>query len=753
MLIIVIQINAQQNISLTNGIIEDTILQTAPIRNIQNLEDGIIVTYRFNNASISQDPLYPSASSICINGFGVTHKITKPAVSSRTDVFELPLNKKGNISILESHYIDIDIELPPARPYITTSDSILTAKDVPSIEPYTGLFPSTIISDINTQIYRGHTLLYVRISPIQYDYENKKARVYNYIQYKITYSDTIPIKSYLNTPKHISKNDNFLRNITLNNLSNEHLHRTIEDVHETTEDYLIISTPKYKDAVNKFARWKRILGFNVIVELYDTWTPDSIQNMVKKHYDSNEALYYLLIVGDHEDVPAKNNYTDLFYGCMDGPNDYLPDVYRGRLSVSTIEEAHVVIDKIIEYERTPCNDDNFYKGGLHCSYFQDENEDGIADTKFILTSEEILNYMLEQNYIDLERQYYAETFERILPQYMWYNVELPRILKPDLYPWDYKGESIVEQINNGYMYVLYHAHGSISSWANVWFWNSHVNRLNNGNKLPIVFCISCQNGHFDDETCIAESFIRKQNGGCVAIYAATRNIFQDLDDSMALGMFDAIFPNPGLNSSITNELLNHPPTATPVPTYRLGQIMDQGIARMKEVWGDEFNGMERTIQQYFHLFGDPSMRFPTQKPSEYDSVSVERYNGTITVNVISDSATISFYNRKTGEVTAYYSSNISNFCGDEDIVVCVSGHNKIPYIDEPAVNYVQNETISGQYTNVNNNILKIGENITIEKDKGEVVFNDGVSLLKGNRVELNGGVTIKKGAILEINPL
>lgn len=106
-------------------------------------------------------------------------------------------------------------------------------------------------------------------------------------------------------------------------------------------------------------------------------------------------------MGDQEDVPASyskhgyaNHVTDLWYGCMDGSNDFTPNVYRGRLPVSNATEALNVVNKIIQYERNPITIKSFYDKGVNCAYFQDlYPKNNYADRRFAQTSENVRDYL------------------------------------------------------------------------------------------------------------------------------------------------------------------------------------------------------------------------------------------------------------------------------------------------------------------------------------------------------------------------
>ena len=531
------------------------------------------------------------------------------------------------------------------------------------------------------------------------------------------------------------------------------------------QDYLIISVPKYETAVQQFAEWKKLMGFNVHTIIKPNWTTATVKSEVRKFYDENMNFYFLLIVGDYEDVPAVSipksppieyydypqHMTDLLYVCMDGDDDYIADVYMGRLSVSTSSEASVVVNKIINYEKSPVTTASFYNTGVNCAYFQDNNNDGYADRRFAQTAEEVRTYLLGQGK-SVQRIYYTKPSKNPTN---WSNdlsngEPIPEELRKPGFAWNGNAADIITAINAGAFYVLHRDHGNDTSWGDPHFGKSDIGKLSNGNKLPVVFSMNCQTGQFNGRTCFAETFLRKPNGGCVAIYGATEISLSGENDALTAGMFDAIWPDPGLRIFIPKTGLGG---KTPVPTYQLGQILNQGLARMSEMYGTA--SYARYTREIFHCFGDPSMRIYTDVPTIFSNVKINRGSDEITVSLSNgEKATITFYNLINGRVTSYEGSNVvyetktSNY-----ITVCISGHNKIPYIQQgtmPVDVYVQNETITGTKKYIGKTI-KIGTNVTSNKAQGPVVIKSGATVnFYGNDVQIHPGTTIELGAKVNI---
>lgn len=760
-------LRAQRSINLHTMQETKGVTKTITTRDIEDTKDGIMVTYRFDNVILQKDPLYANATTIKIDGFWPNSNVSEPAVLSRWDTFAVP-DASAKIIMKDSSYVEFPLELSPARPILSNGGSDFYSKNnVVPIAGYKGLFPSNSISATRNDSYRGQQLLDICITPVQYDFVNKKVRVYTMIQYCIQYSVTAFEKSISRFANERTNGNSFLENIILNYPSRELTTNPKSATSSVSSKYLIVSVPKYSTAVNRFAEWKRTLGFNVQIAMRESWDTTTVKNVVSTAYQTDN-IEYLLIIGGHSDVPgiirnkyfnSRNHYhpTDLYYGCMS--NGYTPDIFRGRILVNTGDEAMAVVDKIINYEKNPVSDEFFYKRGVHCAYFQDKqhfengqwlNKDSCEDRRFVLTSERIRDGML--SVIDsITRIYKTETntYPKYWSLYDYANgEEIPDELQKPTFEWDGDSIDINNCINQKAFYVLIRDHGSDSTWIDPSYTRSNIKNLSNGSYLPVVFSICCHTGKFDVANCFCESFLKKENGGCVAIYGATQSSLSGPNDVMAEGMFDAIWPSLNLRPrfGIINNVSYSP---TPTPTYRLGQILDQGLKRCDEAYLNTNKAWyPRYTSELFHCYGDPSMMIYTDRPTEFSSASIIRNNGQINVSTGGETATIAFYDRHTGSVESYIGTSASHV-DDPHISVCISAHNKIPYIDG-GILYIQNQTLSedGYYEA---KTIKVGNHVTTTQSQGDVIFNQGNFQLVGKEIELHPGTTVSSGATLEIS--
>lgn len=687
----------------------------APQRTVQRTDDGITVAYMFTGNVPSACNVGDGGCVWRIEGFGLRDAPGGYATPFRVDAFAVPEGCTAVVETVDSAFVDYDCRLAPARRIPekgTAAEGVV--KEGGQNASQGGFYPRKVaVAAWRGSVYRGQAICNVVVNPVQYDAAANKARAYSKITYKVRFVPKAGARAMAGAPATkpvILPADNMLGNITMNGASAKAGDMAVKATGvaagDGTRDYLIISVDKYAEAVDRFAEWKELLGFRVHKVLKGSWNSDAVKAEVEKAYAENPALYYLLIVGDHDDVPGQYmehhaddgdfsvHYTDLYYGCMDGECDETPDIYRGRLSVSSPEEAATVVDKIIGYEKRPPTDAGFYERGVNCADYLD-NDNGVADDyedrRYVQTAEEIRAYMLGQGK-DVERVY--STNYEITPKY-WnrnyfsFGEPIPEDMLKPAFAWDGNEGDIRRAINSGVFYVLHRDHGLVDCWENPYFSVKHVDMLQNGDLLPVVFCVNCDNGAFQAD-CLAERFLRKQGGGAVAVIAASDISYSGYNDALACGLFDAIWPEPGLRPKFPG--VNSLGGETPAPTYELGQILDQAQVRVSETFGspdpsvssnEKNDSFCRIVtKEIYHCFGDPSMQICTEMPAPFSGVSVTRGNGCVTVGNGGETARITFVNRRTGEVVSHIAPSAVYTTADfEDVDVCVSGHNRIPYID------------------------------------------------------------------------
>lgn len=750
---------AQQTTDLPSGLVIDSIKRQMPYRDVVLHEDGIVVTYTFDNVIKQRNYEMDGTEILKIPGFGLSHQEGLPCLPLRWDTFVIPDRQNCSIEVIDSCFIELDINISPSKELDVVSAKSESPKGIIPIHSYNGFYPKCPIDSLYLQEYGNNFILNVCVLPIMYDYRNKKARVFSKLSYKVKYANTL-----IKTSQTPTKKDNYLYNTTLNypvlynSVASKSRGSSAKSAYQERVDYLIVSISEYSDAVSRFAEWKRLLGFNTHVEMKNRglWTSEMVDTVIQNVRLNYPNLSYVLFVGDHQDVPAKtvsnSEVTDYLYL---NSTTSISNISIGRLSVSTPQEADVVVNKVVNYEREPITASSFYSNVLSCAFFQDGNSiddprrnDSILRLydmrRFVLTAEEIRNHLILQGK-NVKRVYYA--YPDATPKY-WNNGyysfgdEIPVELQKPNFLWNGTRWKMNDSLAAGTFCVMYNDHGLKLGWRDPWYHSDHLDYLHNGNKLPVVFSMACETGCFNDSVCFAEKFLRKADGGCVAMFAASGDGYSGYDDALAEGMIDAIWPNPSLIPQFPNHQQNVTPT--PNPTFRLGQILRQGLYRMQETWGNSF-----AMRRRFHCFGDPSMMITTEVPTIFSNASINRTSNHISVQTGEGDAKIVFYDQRSDSIVSFIGASADYYGVTDAVSVCVSAHNKIPFIDRRSLLYMQNETLAGS-NDLEADVVIAGEHVTDKKDYGEVRVVSGKTTIQAQTVELYGGTSVSLGAELEI---
>lgn len=294
-------------------------------------------------------------------------------------------------------------------------------------------------------------------------------------------------------------------------------------------DYLILTPSAYigTDALRAFVDWKSRMGHTckVVSTNVSGTTDTAIKNYIASQYQ-NYGISYVLLIGNAANIPQHNQYitnegyvrSDYWYGCLDGNNDYQPEVSVGRFCVSNKQELENVIYKSINYEKSPVNGSWLYKSLLIA---HKEN----APYKYQACSEMIRT----NNY-----------------------VEFPSFVKAygasaSVGGTNATNQTIIDAINNGIGIVNYRGHGDVSEWIASWnlqyaaFDSTSICQLTNTENHPIVFSIACSTSDiYSGEKSLSEKFITGRTGA-VAYLGATIPSYTSINDTFDERLFQLLY--------------------------------------------------------------------------------------------------------------------------------------------------------------------------------------------------------------------
>ena len=378
-------------------------------------------------------------------------------------------------------------------------------------------------------------------------------------------------------------------------------------------DMVIITSPDLEDYAEDYADFKEGLGVSCAVYttdwIYEHYSgrddQEKIRNFIKDFVEHLD-IKYVLILGDHDVVPARYAYipdgyedgdeasdgslveTDLYYADLQGTwddnddgkwgdldnddVDGVPDIYIGRLPVSTEEEAEDVIDKLMDYE-----------SDVH-----------VAETWFmrvlLLGTDPFKEYTGAEG--EIVKDYIDENF-------IWANFSRTKLY--ETYG-TLTRDAVRSHINSGYGFVNFMGHGSVGSWylgSGGSYYSSDASSQTNGYRLPLIVAGACLTARFADYDCIGEAFLLNDEGGGMAYFGSTRvawgyvsyDVTEGLTGEMDWRFFEAFFDIGRRRvGAVWAEALSRYIANNPINTKYDGHYLD---------W--------KTVAEYGAPFGDPSM--------------------------------------------------------------------------------------------------------------------------------------------------
>ena len=335
-------------------------------------------------------------------------------------------------------------------------------------------------------------------------------------------------------------------------------------------DYVVITHRKFLAAAERLAGWRETSGgggyrTKVVTtdDIYNTYgdggvSPKAIKDFLTHAYQSwtPPAPTYVVLFGDgtydfrgidtkiHAEPPELDGYipthyirtdsfgrtaSDHWYVTISG-HDEFTDMYIGRLSVETVNQAEAVVDKILAYEQAPPNGD--WRRRII----------SVADDEVSNSGDFIFRKSLDEIAKDHTRLGY-ETVEIFLED-ITDEVEAKPDEFPGLHPQRIAKDMIIESLGEGAVIAQYAGHGGNTVWAHeIIFDNVSVDQVAETDKIPFMLVLSCYNGYFDKpgEPSMAEKLLRKEKGGIIGMLSATRLTYGSGNDALNRIIFDMVF--------------------------------------------------------------------------------------------------------------------------------------------------------------------------------------------------------------------
>ena len=459
---------------------------------VSSSEDEIIVDVKVGGF-YAETVKTPQGEQMIISGEDMAAMLTKGAPSLPMYPISMIIGDRAEmeVSVVKSNYVDFEnIEVAPSKGnfsrQINPADVEYVYGDMYQQDAFYPATQAVLDAPYVLRDFRGQNLM---VYPYAYNPVTKTLRVYTELRFAV---------KKLSDNGENQKVNRTSKNITLDSERKNSYERRFINFEKTSAKYdflvdegemLVVCVDEYMDALQELVDWKNISGRpTTMVGVSETGTLESLKTYVQNYYNENPNFAYLLLVGEHSNLPGMTGLSssygsrsDNFYGMLEG-NDYYEEVFVGRLAVNSVEDAQHQVGKIIYYERDI-----------------DETATWITRAVGIAANEGSGHYgepdYVHMNYIrDTLLNY---TYTEMSQHYAYVNNPTAANMKADF--------------NQGSGIANYCNHGQPDGWAVGDFSNVHVHQLTNDNMLPFIWSVACNNGEFSYDECFAEAWMRAKN--------------------------------------------------------------------------------------------------------------------------------------------------------------------------------------------------------------------------------------------------
>lgn len=433
---------------------------------------------------------------------------------------QVPKGKTASISILSADYTDYpNVAVAPSK------GKLLRTVD-PSTIPYTyselysvnNFFPQPMVYLQPEYFLRDIKGQSIHIQPVQYNAVTRTLRVYSHIRVALEYISTNPGVQD-EEPQVIAEE---FAQIYQNQFLNYGKTTRYSPLTELGK-MLIISPNKYLAEMAPFIEWKERKGIQVLLSKADTITggvnETTIKNLVKYYFQTYQVAYVLL-VGDHADIPTYTNTanvagpSDMAYTYING-NDHYPDLIIARFSGETTDDIKTMVERSVNYEKSPTASGSWMTTQIGIASNQGPGDDGQYDYEHI------------HDIVDSNKNQYNYLTNVELYDDPWPSGTLvgnDQLGDPDI-------AMLRNAINSGASLINYTGHGSTDGVNTTSFSSSDVPTLTNFGQLPFFFVVGCRPGSFNSATCFAETLERAHTNsapyGTISSFMSTIDQYWD----------------------------------------------------------------------------------------------------------------------------------------------------------------------------------------------------------------------------------
>ena len=492
-------------------------------------------------------------STLTLDGYMPSAAVGAPSLPTFSRLIEVPLCKGFEVRVSDAVYDTIRLRgarLMPSQPSRSKSDTTPTRLVIDSKIYATDAFYGQQEAFVEVVgIARDRRLARLQFSPVRYNPVRSMLIVCRHAVVTVRYIEADKDASAALFERHHSPAFSIMGGV-LNNLYPKSVSST------APIRYLIVAHSSFRGQMDDFVQWKRRKGYLTDIVYTDSAavgsTTTSIASYIQSQYTNatlaNPAPTFLLLVGDHEQIPAftgvssTDHITDLYYISWTS-GDNIPDCYCGRFSAQNVSQLTPQIEKTLMYEQYTFNDPSFLDRAVLVA-----GVDGGTSGDYGYTHADPAMDYAAIHYINSTQGFtqvnYFKNNTSIVPS-------APGVTIGSCAS---SNSAIVRgYYNQGAGLINYSAHGSATSWGTPNFTTTHIAAMTNVQKFGLMIGNCCLTNKFETTTCFGEALLRKNNYcGAVGYIGGSNSTYWYEDFYWSVGLRSGISATMSMAYNATN---------------------------------------------------------------------------------------------------------------------------------------------------------------------------------------------------------
>lgn len=334
----------------------------------------------------------------------------------------------------------------------------------------------------------------------------------------------------------------------------------------TTPDGLIITHPDFLSEAIRIGSFRSSndgLDVDIVTtdEIYNEFSSgrqdiSAIRNFIKHLYEKGGKLKYVLLFGDasydykERTISDNTNYvpiyearnslhpifsysSDDYYGFMDDDEgfweeseagDHLLEIGIGRLPASSLKEATILVDKLIDYATNDASMGN-WRNEL---YFVADDGD----------------FNIHQRDADELARFVDDKFAAFNPNKIYLDAFPQKPTANGRQTATTVTQAINEAIDKGSLIFNFTGHGNDRLWCEEEILNQkNIRDLNNRNRLPLFVTATCEFGKYDNPNIVSggELLLLNENGGAIGLLTTSRPVFSNTNFLLNKAFYNNVF--------------------------------------------------------------------------------------------------------------------------------------------------------------------------------------------------------------------